>query len=131
MQFLSPPSTISIEAKDSAGTVSWDPVETAVSYNLFWSTSPFMAPSTKIEGVSSPYTLSGLSNGTTYYVAVSAVDNVGESGYSAPINFSPAAAEESTDDSPENREITDGSDFPLPESEPELEVTPTEVSAEN
>ena len=131
MQFLSPPSTISIEANDSAGTVSWDPVETAVSYNLFWSTSPFMAPSTKIEGVSSPYTLSGLSNGTTYYVAVSAVDNVGESGYSAPINFSPAAAEEATDDSSENQEITDGSDFPLPESEPELEVTPTEVSAEN
>ena len=101
MQFLSPPTSINIEAGDSAGTVTWEPVEAAVSYNLFWSTSPFMAPSTKIEGVSSPYNLSGLNNGTTYFVAVSAVDNIGESGYSPPVNFAPAAqgaSEKSSED---------------------------------
>ena len=125
MQFLSPPSTISIEANDAAGIVSWNPVETAVSYNLFWSTSPFMAPSTKIEGVSSPYNLSGLTNGTTYFVAISAVDNVGESGYSAPVNFSPAA------ESSENQEITDELEMPLPESDPKAEETPAEASVEN
>lgn len=131
MQFLSPPSAISIEANDAAGTVSWNPVETAVSYNLFWSTSPFMAPSTKIEGVSSPYNLSGLTNGTTYFVAISAVDSVGESGYSAPVNFSPVAAGEVSENSSNNQEITDELEIPLPESDPNAEVTPSEASVEN
>mgnify|MGYP002822265961 FL=1 len=131
MQFLSPPSAISVEANDAAGTVSWNPVETAVSYNLFWSTSPFMAPSTKIEGVSSPYNLSGLTNGTTYFVAVSAVDSVGESGYSAPVNFSPAATGQASENSSENQEITDELEMPLPESDPNAEVTPSEASVEN
>ena len=131
MQFLSPPSAISVEANDAAGTVSWNPVETAVSYNLFWSTSPFMAPSTKIEGVSSPYNLSGLTNGTTYFVAISAVDSVGESGYSAPVNFSPVAAGEVSENSSNNQEITDELEMPLPESDPNAEVTPSEASVEN
>ena len=131
MQFLSPPSAISVEANDAAGVVSWDPVETAVSYNLFWSTSPFMAPSTKIEGVSSPYNLSGLTNGTTYFVAISAVDSVGESGYSAPVNFSPVAAGEASENSSENQEITDELEMPLPESDPNAEVTSSEASVEN
>lgn len=109
MQFLSPPVNITAVAGDGSGTITWDPVDTAVSYNLFWSTSPFMAPSTKIEGVSSPYTLSGLNNGATYFVAVSAVDSIGESGYSPPINFAPAGAteESSQTDQPPMQEIVE------------------------
>lgn len=118
MQFLSPPSNITAVAGDSAGTISWDPVETAISYNLFWSTSPFMAPSTKVEGVGSPYTLTGLSNGTTYYVAVSAVDSVGESGYSPPTNFSPAGA--TVEPQPDQPDSGDSE----ADSETESEVTP-------
>ena len=87
MQFLSPPSTVASK-RMMHGAVSWNPVETAVSYNLFWSTSPFMAPSTKIESVNSPYNLSGLTNGTTYFVAISALIVWVKVWYSAPVIFS-------------------------------------------
>ena len=120
MQFLSPPATINVEAADSEGTVTWEPVESAVSYNLFWSTSPFMAPSNKIEGVSSPYKLSGLNNGTTYFVAISAVDSIGESGYSPPVNFSPVAQAASEGSS--NAEEADSGADVMPEIAPT--VTP-------
>ena len=67
-------------------TLAWDAVAGAVSYNLYWSTVPGVTPSngTKISGVSSPYTHTGLAAGTTYYYVVTAVDGSSESSASAP-----------------------------------------------
>ena len=64
-------------------------------------------------------------------MAISAVDSVGESGYSAPVNFSPVAAGEVSENSSNNQEITDELEMPLPESDPNAEVTPSEASVEN
>ena len=57
---------------DEQLTVSWDNRDDASSYNLYWSTSSEVtkANGTKITGVTSPYTHSGLTNGTDYYYVV-------------------------------------------------------------
>ena len=70
-----------LEATAGLGTVTstWDVVERADRYNLYWSETPGGASGgTKISNVTSPYTHSGLSNGTTYYYAVTAADEHGE-----------------------------------------------------
>lgn len=67
-------------------TLAWDAVASATSYNLYWSTVPGVTPAngTKISGVSSPYTHTGLAAGTTYYYVVTAVDSTSESSASSP-----------------------------------------------
>ncbi|MHB8123207.1 MAG: fibronectin type III domain-containing protein [Desulfuromonadaceae bacterium] len=66
--------------------MAWDPVVGATSYNLYWSTVPGVTPAngTKISGVSTPYTHTGLAAGTTYYYVVTAVDSSSESLASSP-----------------------------------------------
>jgi fibronectin type 3 domain-containing protein len=62
-------------------TISWQAVSGAASYNVYWSTTPGVtkANGTIASGVSSPYTKTGLSAGTTYYFIVTAANGVGES----------------------------------------------------
>jgi hypothetical protein len=76
-----------------SATISWAPVAGATSYNLYWSTTSGVtrASGTRIAGVASPYTHSGLSNGTTYYYVVTAVNANGESAASAQASATPAA----------------------------------------
>ncbi|MBN1283451.1 MAG: hypothetical protein JXA24_06750, partial [Proteobacteria bacterium] len=64
--------------------LSWDPVEGAASYNLYWATAEGVTPATgtKIEGVTSPYTHDGLTNGTLHYYVATAVSDSLESGAS-------------------------------------------------
>lgn len=65
-------------------SLSWSPVAGATSYNLYWSTTSGATTSaTKIAGAASPYVLTGLSDGTTYYAIVTAVNSAGESNASA------------------------------------------------
>lgn len=94
MQILETPSNIVILPGDKELTIQWDGVESATSYNLYYSTSPFMAPSTKVDGVQSPYTLPGLENGTTYYVSLTSMDAIGESGFSMTQNGTPEGADD-------------------------------------
>ena len=62
-------------------TVSWPAVSGATSYNLYWSTTSGVttAKGTKIAGATSPAVQTGLSDSTTYYYVVTAVNGSGES----------------------------------------------------
>lgn len=68
-------------------TISWSAVSGAVSYNLYWSTTPgvTVANGTKIAGAVSPAVQIGLSDSTTYYYIVTAMNNVGESAPSVQV----------------------------------------------
>lgn len=68
--------------------LSWGTVSDASSYNLYYSTSSGITTSnsSSIISVSSPYTLTGLANGTTYYIIVTAVISSVESAGSAVIS---------------------------------------------
>jgi len=84
-------------------TVSWDPVSGATSYNLYVATAPGVqeVPSglpgyAVYLNVSNPDVLSGLTNGTTYYMVVTAVDGIAgvtslgsESAVSAEVSATP------------------------------------------
>lgn len=60
-------------------TLSWEPVAGATSYNIYYGTaSGNVAPYTKITGVTSPYPLTGLTDGQTYYYRIGAVSAAGE-----------------------------------------------------
>lgn len=67
---------------DGEITVSWDAVGGASSYNLYWASGSAVTTSsgTKISGVTSPYVVNNLSQGTEYAFTVTAVDSGGESG---------------------------------------------------
>ncbi len=72
----------------------WNPAEGSVSYNVYRGTASGeygAAPlATGITGTS--YTAAGLTNGTTYYFAVTAVNSIGESEKSNEASATPAAA---------------------------------------
>jgi sugar lactone lactonase YvrE len=73
-------------------SLSWSPVTGATSYNLYWSTSGNAGTGgTKVAGVSSSYRHSGLTNGTTYYYVLTAVNSAGESAPSTQVSATPAA----------------------------------------
>ena len=71
--------------------VSWNALGNASTYNLYWSTSPGVTPlnGTAVQGVTSPYVLSSLQPGTTYYVVVSAENAGGEGQPSAAVSAIP------------------------------------------
>jgi hypothetical protein len=75
------PSGLSAVGGKSKETLTWSAVNGAVSYNLYWSTNQGVTVSTgtKISGVTSPYTHTGLADGTTYYYLLTAVNSGGES----------------------------------------------------
>jgi len=69
-------------------TVSWDAVPGASSYNVYWSTSSGVTPTsgTKVEGIGgSPFTHGSLAAGTYHYV-VTAVGDGGESAESTEVS---------------------------------------------
>ncbi|HPI91898.1 MAG TPA: fibronectin type III domain-containing protein [Deltaproteobacteria bacterium] len=85
------PTGVTITPKDGQITVSWTAISSALYYNLYWSTTSGVTPSngTKITHANSPYTLTGLTNGTTYYFVVTAVYSSGESAASTQVSSIP------------------------------------------
>jgi len=83
------PQNFAIQAGDGIATLTWSPVASATSYNLYYSENPGVTNTngTVISGVETPFALSGLTNGTKYYVIVTAVNSAGESPFSAEISF--------------------------------------------
>lgn len=77
---------------DTEVMLSWLDVPGAVSYNLYFSTSPGVTiqAGTRVEGVTTPYSHNGLTNETTYYYALSAVyEDGGESALSDEVMVTP------------------------------------------
>ena len=85
------PTGVSASAGNAQVTISWTAVSGATSYNLYWSTTSGVTKTsgTKITGVTSPYTQTGLTNGTTYYYVVTAVTAGGESAASNQASATP------------------------------------------
>lgn len=69
-------------------TVFWPSVAGATSYNIYYSTSPGLTTGngTRIAGVTAPQAVTGLSDGTTYYLLLTAQNASGESVPSAGIS---------------------------------------------
>jgi uncharacterized protein (TIGR02145 family) len=79
-----------VVAGDSSATVSWGAVTGATSYNLYYATGATVTTSgTKLTGVTSPRQVTGLTDGTQYAFAVSAVNAGGESGLSNEVTATP------------------------------------------
>jgi len=88
---LDAPANVETISSDKQISISWKEVQGATSYNLYWATSAGVTTSngTKISGVKSPYTHSGLTNGKTYYYIVCSNNNDGESKPSAEVSQTP------------------------------------------
>ncbi len=89
----STPTGVTPTAGDGDLTISWDSVTGATSYNIYWSTSQGVTKETgtKVSTFSSPYTHTGLTNGTTYYYVVTAENDYGESSESDEVSATPSA----------------------------------------
>ncbi len=68
-------------------TISWPAVTGATSYNLYWSTTTGVTKTsgTKIAGATSPTVQNGLTDSTTYYYILTAVNSAGESDASVQV----------------------------------------------
>ncbi len=87
-----PPRSLVVKPGDTETHISWMEVPGAVSYNLYFNTSPnlTMQTATKIEGVTSPFTHTGLTNDIPYYYALTAVYEDGaESSLSEEVTATP------------------------------------------
>ena len=87
------PTTVNATAGDAQVVISWGYVPGGSAYNIYWSTSPGVTTSdSKISGVTNPYTHTGLTNGTTYYYAITTESACGESALSSEVSATPEIA---------------------------------------
>jgi hypothetical protein len=86
------PGNVAAVAADGQVTLTWDPVNLATSYNVYWRRTDGSADG-KITPVASPFVHMGLANGKEYGYQVSAQKPIGEGGKSIPEVFAtPMAA---------------------------------------
>jgi hypothetical protein len=87
------PKNPSATSGDGQVTVDWDEDANALSYNLYWSTTAGVTPATgtQIAAVTPPFSHTGLTNGSTVFYVVTAVDPGGETAPSAQVGATPAA----------------------------------------
>ncbi len=77
---LRPPTISAYIAGDEKANITWNAIKGATSYNLYYAAGTTVDKSgTKITGAVSPMIITGLTNGTQYAFAVSAVNATGES----------------------------------------------------
>ncbi|MGD0623857.1 MAG: fibronectin type III domain-containing protein [Thermodesulfobacteriota bacterium] len=90
-----PPSGVTVTAGTAQAIVSWPAVAGATSYNIYYSTTAGQETTsngTKVANATSPKVINGLTNGTTYYFIVTAVDASGESSASSEVSATPLAS---------------------------------------
>lgn len=85
------PTGVGATAGNAQVKISWAAVPGAVSYNVYYRTTPGVtaATGTKESLAASGFTVTGLANGTTYYFVVTAVNAGGESAVSSEVNATP------------------------------------------
>lgn len=85
------PQDVTVTSGSTELTVSWSSEVNATSYNVYWGLSSGVTTTTgtKIEGVTSPFTQTGLKNATPIYYVVTASDESGESDPSAEVSSTP------------------------------------------
>lgn len=88
------PTGVTATGGTKQATISWAAVTGATSYNLYWSTTTGVTTTngTKISGVTSPAVHTGLTDGTTYFYIVTAVNSAGESAASVQVAATTLAA---------------------------------------
>ncbi len=88
IQPLSSPPAISAIAGEGTVTISWNDVEGALSYNIYWSELTGVTPDngTIISNATTPHTQTGLNFGTTYYYIVATVNEAGEGSPSGEVS---------------------------------------------
>ncbi|MCG6972674.1 MAG: fibronectin type III domain-containing protein [Desulfobacterales bacterium] len=85
-----PKQKVKAAANDTRDAIlSWKNVPNATSYNIYWSDKPGVTKKngTKISHVKSPYKITGLKKGKTYYFVVTAVNASAESKESKEISY--------------------------------------------
>ncbi len=88
------PTSLAVQSGNGAAEITWASVPGASSYNLYWgNTSQLqaMGPASKTTNVTSPYYLAGLTNGATYYYAISSVADGIESNLASVSQIFPSA----------------------------------------
>jgi hypothetical protein len=85
------PTGVTATAAATQVTLTWSAVPPATSYNVYWSTTAGVTKGTgtKFTGVTSPFMHTSLTNGTTYYYVVTAVNANGESLDSLQVSAKP------------------------------------------
>jgi hypothetical protein len=94
---LEAPQNLAAEPGDGDITLSWSNVVNAEGYHLYYATETGITSNdyasftggTWVQDVSSPFLLSGLTNGTRYYLVVTAFNAGGESDASDPVDAMP------------------------------------------
>ena len=89
------PASFSGQAGNGAAEITWAPVPGASSYNLYWGNTPQLQaarPLNKTAQVTSPYLLTGLTNGAVYYYAVSSVSGGLESDLTPVSQLAPSVS---------------------------------------
>ncbi len=95
-----PPTGLVATAGNGSASLSWSAATAATSYDLYFARQSGVTPANyttlpggaRVTSVSSPYVLTGLTNGTTYYVVVTAVGPGGESAVSNEVTVTPSAS---------------------------------------
>lgn len=84
------PSGLSSSSGDTQIVIDWNDISGATSYNIYWNTTGNITVlDEKIENVTPPYLHSNISNNTTYYYVVTAVNDTKESDLSSEIFETP------------------------------------------
>lgn len=86
----SAPGNVQAIAKDGQVTLSWAPISGATTYNIYWDTVGGVTKADHVIGTSTTlWVHPDLTNWTTYYYAVTAIDADGESDLSAEVSALP------------------------------------------
>ncbi len=82
------PTGVAASSSDAQNSISWTAVTGATAYNIYWGTGTGITTgSTKITGATSAYAHTSLTNGTTYYYKIEAVNGTGASALSSEVDI--------------------------------------------